>query len=106
MASFFCWMTGSGNMCTSKWLLLAGSPRATHYADGMVNAPKIPPMPRRIKNPNLLVVTKDVTIDATPSMAKPSSNMTDAGNKSLSRPAKRRNAAKQIEYDVMIWSQV
>jgi len=69
----------------------------THYAEGIVNAPKIPPIPRRIKNPYLLEVTKEVTMDITPRAKKPISKMTDAGKRSLRRPAKRRNAAKQIE---------
>jgi len=71
-----------------------------------VRAPQIPPMPRRIKNPYLLEVTKELTSEMIPSAAKPNSKTTEAGNRSDSRPAKSRNAAKQSEYDVMIWRQI
>jgi len=87
-------------MCTSRWLMSALPSlcaRGTYYADGIVRAPQIPPMPRRIKNPYLLDVTKELTSEMTPSAAKPNSKTTEAGNKSDRRPAKSRNAAKQSE---------
>lgn len=50
----------------------------------------------------MLVVTKEVIREKIPSPVKPTSKMMVAGNRSERRPAKRRSAAKQSEYEVMI----
>jgi hypothetical protein len=54
----------------------------------------------------LLEVSKELTSETMPSAAKPNSKTNEAGNRSDSRPAKSRHAAKQSEYDVMIWCQI
>jgi hypothetical protein len=54
----------------------------------------------------LLEVTKEVTSETIPSEANSNSKTNEAGNRSDSRPAKSRHAAKQSEYDVMIWRQI
>lgn len=92
IASFFCCSSLSGYMCTRRW-----------YELGIVNAPKIPPSPRTIRKPNLLVVTKELIKDMTPRPVNPSSNMITAEKRSDRRPANRRNEANVREYDVRIW---
>lgn len=60
----------------------------------MVRAPKMPPSPRKIRNPNLLVVANELARDAMPRPMKPHSKMIAAENRSESRPANKRNEAK------------
>lgn len=63
----------------------------------------MPPNARRMRNPYLLVVTKDVTSEMTPKPTKPAMNTIHAGKRSDSRPANKRREAKVSEYAVMIY---
>lgn len=64
----------------------------------MVRLPAMPPSPRRIKNPYLLVVTNETTRLSTPSETNPVIKTYWAWKISESLPANRRKAAKQSEY--------
>lgn len=56
-----------------------------------------------MRKPYLFSVTNEVMREMTPRPVKPTSKMMVAGKRSDRRPAKRRRAAKQREYEVMIW---
>lgn len=67
----------------------------THYAAGMTNAPATPPRLLNTKKAYLLERTKDAPRVRAPRVDKPPRNSRSGRNMSASRPAKRRNAARQ-----------
>ena len=72
----------------------------THNAAGSTMAPKTPQIPLKTRNPNLLLVTKDITRFSAPRTNRPVSKTTAAGKTSARRPARSKKEAKTIEYDV------
>lgn len=86
--SLLCCSTGSGNILTT-----------IANALGMVRAPRIPPTPRKMRKPNLLVVTKEVAREMAPRPTKPTSKMIDGLKMSDRRPANSRTAANYESQD-------